>query len=145
MAEGDSPTRPITSLNPHNMSNYTAVGQLLKLGQTEQVSEKFRKRDLILSIAGEYPQTVAFQLTQDRCEKADTLKEGQTVTVHFNLRGREWTAADGKVKYFNTLEAWKVTTDVAEAPYILNTPVGHDPSRDASGQPLPQNGGDLPF
>ena len=99
------------------MSNYTAVGQLLKLGQTEQVSDKFRKRDLIISIGGEYPQTVAFQLTQDRCEKADTLKEGDTVTVHFNLRGREWTdPKTAQVKYFNTLEAWKVNTDVAEAP-----------------------------
>lgn len=128
------------------MSNYTAVGLLHKLGQTEQVSDKFRKRDLILKIEGEYPQTVAFQLTQDKCEKADTLQVGQQVTVHFNLRGREWSGPDGKVKVFNTLECWKVTTDATQTsePYVLNTPVGHDPSRDAAGQPLP-GAGDLPF
>jgi hypothetical protein len=30
------------------------------------------------------------------------------MTVSFNLRGREWTSPKGEVKYFNSLEAWKI-------------------------------------
>ena len=34
--------------------------------------------------------------------------EGDQVEVSFNLRGREWTSPDGVVKYFNTLDAWRI-------------------------------------
>ncbi len=30
------------------------------------------------------------------------------VEVFFNLRGREWTSPQNEVKYFNTLDAWKI-------------------------------------
>lgn len=93
------------------MSNQlSATGQILKIGQVEQVSDKFRKRELIIKTDTEsqYPQTVAFQLTQDRVDKIDGYRAGDTVTVHFNLRGREWTSPQGEVKYFNTLEVWRV-------------------------------------
>ena len=93
------------------MSNQlSATGQILKIGQVEQVSDKFRKRELIIKTEAEsqYPQTVAFQLTQDRVDKIDDYHAGDTVTVHFNLRGREWTNPQGEVKYFNTLDVWRV-------------------------------------
>ena len=93
------------------MSNQlSATGQILKIGQVEQVSDKFRKRELIIKTEAEsqYPQTVAFQLTQDRVDKIDGYQAGDTVTVHFNLRGREWTNPQGEVKYFNTLDVWRV-------------------------------------
>ena len=43
---------------------------------------------------------------------------GDEVTAHINLRGREWTNPQGEVKYFNTIEAWKLDlkeTGVAQA------------------------------
>jgi hypothetical protein len=41
-----------------------------------------------------------------------------SVEVSFNLRGREWTSPTGDVKYFNTLEAWRIETtqETAQAP-----------------------------
>ena len=39
---------------------------------------------------------------------SEEVKEGDQVNVSFLLKGREWTAPDGEVKYFNTLEAWRV-------------------------------------
>jgi hypothetical protein len=35
------------------------------------------------------------------------------------LRGREWTSPGGEVKYFNTLEAWKI--DVLGNAPVMNT------------------------
>jgi hypothetical protein len=78
-------------------------------GEEQQVSEKFKKRDLILTDnSSQYPQHISFQLTQDKCSLIDAYKVGDEVKVYFNLRGREWTSPQGEVKYFNTLEAWRL-------------------------------------
>ncbi|MCG5053147.1 MAG: DUF3127 domain-containing protein [Myxococcales bacterium] len=89
---------------------YQATGRLLKKFDTNQISDRFRKREFVLELAdGKYPQTVMFQLTGDRCEQLDSYEEGQTVEVEFSLRGREWTSPKGEVKYFNTLDVWQVS------------------------------------
>jgi hypothetical protein len=83
---------------------------ILKLkNDTQKVSEKFSKREFVITTESNtpYPQHVSFQLANDKCAILDTLKEGEEVKVVFNLKGREWSGPDG-VKYFNTLDAWKV-------------------------------------
>lgn len=76
---------------------------------TVQVSEKFAKREFVVTDASSmYPQDIMFQLTQDKCSLADALQVNDQVEVSFNLRGREWTSPQGEVKYFNTLEAWRI-------------------------------------
>jgi hypothetical protein len=49
-----------------------------------------------------------FQLTQDKCDYLDVYQLGNQVEVSFNLRGKSWTNPQGEVKYFNTLEAWRL-------------------------------------
>jgi len=92
---------------------------ILKVKKDEQeVSSKFRKREFILTdnSSSQYPQHISFQLTQDKCNLLDSVREGDNITVHFNLRGREWTSPQGEIKYFNTLEAWKIDKQGASAP-----------------------------
>jgi hypothetical protein len=88
---------------------FTLNGKL-KVKKDEQViSEKFKKREFVVTDeSSQYPQDIAFQLAQDRTSLIDTVNEGDNVTVYFNLRGREWTSPQGEVKYFNTLDVWKV-------------------------------------
>jgi hypothetical protein len=83
---------------------------ILKLKtEAQQVSDKFRKREFVLTDnSSQYPQHISFQLTQDKCSLLDQYKVGDELKVHFNLRGREWTSPKGEVKYFNTLEAWRI-------------------------------------
>src|SRR4051812_5997816 len=83
---------------------------ILKVKKDEQaVSDKFKKREFVLTDnSSQYPQYISFQCTQDRCSLLDSVNVGDTITVHFNLRGREWTSPQGEVKFFNTLEAWKI-------------------------------------
>ena len=55
----------------------------------------------------------------------DSHKVGDVIDVSFNLRGREWTSPTGEVKFFNTLEAWRIeaaTNEVEPTP----VPVGED-------------------
>jgi hypothetical protein len=85
------------------------TGILKVKSEAQQVSEKFKKREFVLTDnSSQYPQHVSFQLTQDKCNLIDQYNVGSEIKVHFNLRGREWTSPSGEIKYFNTLEAWRI-------------------------------------
>ena len=91
------------------MSNLTLTGTLKNKSTVKQVSDNFSKIDFVVTDEDtQYPQHVSLQLTQDRTSLLDNVNEGDKITVSFNLRGREWTSPQGEVKYFNTLEAWKI-------------------------------------
>ena len=77
---------------------------------TNVVSERFKKRDFVLTIepGSPYPQHVTFQLVQDKVSLIDNINAGDEIKVLFNLKGREWTSPQGEVKYFNTIDAWRI-------------------------------------
>jgi len=86
-------------------------GKVHEIGEVQQVTDTFKKRDLIVQYA-ENPQFVEyirFEATQERTSLFDNLQVGDEVEVSFNLRGRPWTNRDGVTTYFNSLVAWRVT------------------------------------
>ena len=91
-------------------NKFQATGTVRAIMDTQQISDTFRKREFALEIQdGNYPQTVKFQTVQDRTELLDNLEVGQEVTVHFNLKGREFTRkTDGTTDYWTNLEAWRI-------------------------------------
>lgn len=85
-------------------------GIVHEVGATQQVTESFKKRDLIVAYA-ENPQFVEYirmEATQDRVSIFDNLNIGDEIEVSFNLRGRPWTNKEGITTYFNSLVAWRV-------------------------------------
>ncbi len=88
---------------------FKLTGTVKVVNDTVQVSEKFSKREFVITDSSSmYPQDILFQLTQDKCSMADGISVNDTVEVSFNLRGREWVSPQGEVRYFNTLDAWRV-------------------------------------
>jgi len=88
---------------------FNITGILKVKGKEQQISEKFKKREFVITDnSSQYPQHISFQLTQDKCSLMDAYNMGDELKVFFNLRGREWTSKDGELKYFNSLEAWKL-------------------------------------
>lgn len=85
-------------------------GKLHTIYDTKQVSERFSKREFVLEMSDnpKYPQLVLFQLTGDRCAQLDEHKVGEEVRIEFSLRGREWRSPQGELKYFNSLDVWKI-------------------------------------
>jgi single-strand DNA-binding protein len=85
------------------------IGTLKAKFDTQKVSERFQKREFVLTTEANtpYPQHVSFQVTQDKCSMLDSFGDGEEIKVQFNLRGREWNGPQG-IKYFNTLEAWRI-------------------------------------
>lgn len=113
---------------------FNLKGNLKVIKDTRQVSEKFAVREFVVTDdSGQYPQHIQLQATQDKCSMLDNYKEGDGVNVYFNLRGREWTSPkDGEVKYFNSLEAWKIEAAGAATPEIpsASAPTGSDDTDD---------------
>lgn len=87
-------------------------GKLYEKSETVSVSDKFRKREFVLEKTesasfGEITEHIKFQLTQDRCDQLDRYNVNDEIKISFNIKGRKWEK-DGKVSYFNNLEAWRI-------------------------------------
>lgn len=113
--------------------SFQLTGKLKKIDPIVQVSEKFSKREFVLTDdSSQYPQDILFQSVQDKCTLLDSYKLGDVVQVSFNLRGREWTSPQGEVKYFNTLEAWRIEGGQAQASAPTSAPAAQASNAPAS-------------
>lgn len=88
------------------------TGRLVEKSDTQQVSEKFKKREFVIEISEEingniYTNFGKFQLVQNKCDIIDRFIPGDTLKVNFNIKGNKWER-DGKVNYITNLDAWKV-------------------------------------
>lgn len=83
-------------------------GTIHRLFDTKQVSDKFSKRELVITTEGKYPQMLLVQVTNDKIKLLDDMREGDEVSAALDIRGREWRSPSGEVKYFVTLECWKI-------------------------------------
>lgn len=90
------------------METLIANGTIKAIMNEQIISEKFKKREFVITTGGEYPQQVMFEVVNDKCAMLDSFSVGEEVDVAFNLRGREWTNPEGVTKYFNTLSAWSI-------------------------------------
>ncbi len=84
------------------------TGKLIYVAETQQISEKFRKRDFAIETLEQYPQQIKFELHQDRTDLIDPYKIDEIVTVSYNLRGRSYEDKNDLTQYSNTLQAWKI-------------------------------------
>jgi len=111
--------------------SFKMTGTIYSVGQTQQVSDKFSKREIVLEDASsKYPQFICFQFSQDKCNDLNDIAPGQEVEVSFNLKGRNWTDPQGVVKTFNTLEGWKIEV-VGNAPATAQVISENNDSEDA--------------
>lgn len=118
--------------------SFEITGRLAEIFQTQQISDKFQKREFILEIKEtssggfEFVEYIKFQAVQDKCGLLDALQTDDMVKVSFNLRGRKWEK-DGKVSYFTNLDAWRIEKEQStnESPI---TPASDIPNTD-----LPDN------
>lgn len=84
------------------------TGKLIFVGETQQISEKFSKRDFVIETQEQYPQQIKFELHQDKTDLIDSYTIDEVITVSFNLRGRSYVDKNSLTQYSNTLQAWKI-------------------------------------
>lgn len=92
--------------------SYKLSGTVKLIGDITIVSEKFKKREIVITDDQNslYPQHIAFQVSNHKCDLFENISPGDQVEVSFNIRGREWAnPTTGEVKHFNTIEIWSAS------------------------------------
>jgi len=83
---------------------YEMTGTVKEIFDEQTFGSGFNKREFVLTNEEDkYPQDISFECLKDKVTLVDPLNKGDKVTVHFDIRGREW-----KGRYFVNLVAWKI-------------------------------------
>src|ERR1043165_1715772 len=96
------------------------TGKLLVKFETQQVSEKFKKREFVMELAEEingnvYTNFAKMQLVQTKCDILDRFNTGDIIKVNFNIKGNRWER-DGRVNYITNLDVWRIENAAAANP-----------------------------
>tara|TARA_B100000579_G_scaffold232241_1_gene190306 strand:+ start:183 stop:530 length:348 start_codon:yes stop_codon:yes gene_type:complete len=88
-------------------------GKLVEIFDTVQITETFKKREFIIqdNKNPEYPEFIKVELIQDKVELLNSLNVGDEINVLINIKGRKWEDKEGNIKYFNSIQGWKIESE----------------------------------
>ncbi len=91
-------------------------GKLVDKFDTVQVTETFKKREFIIedNKNPEYPEFIKIELIQDKVNLLDNLNIGDEINVAINIKGRKWEDKEGNIRYFNSIQGWKIEAENQE-------------------------------
>ncbi len=121
--------------------SFEISGRIFEIYPTQQVTDKFKKREFILEVKEtgnngfEFIEYIKFQTVQDKCSLLDGLNVNDQAKVSFNLRGRKWEK-DGQTSYFTNLDAWKIENEQSTS-INPNTPGVQDQNTVTSNNHVP--------
>jgi hypothetical protein len=91
-------------------------GRIKLVGETQTFGNNgFRKREVVVTTEEQYPQHIMIEFVQDKTDLLNNFQVGQQVKISINLRGREWTNPQGEVKYFNSIQGWRIEATQQDA------------------------------
>lgn len=121
--------------------NFKIKGKVVLISDTDQISDKFKKREFVIEIENEknpdWNDFIKFQLTQDRCDLLNKVSINEELEINFNIRGRKYEK-NGKTNYFSNLEAWRLEKIQAAASAEM-------PEFNTQDMPPATEENDLPF
>lgn len=117
------------------------TGTVHELFSSQQVTEKLKKRELVLEVVEnpQYPEYIKLEAINGMCDKLDDAPRGSKITAYINFRGRPWTSQDGKKSYFNSIQIWKMEV-LESVAYPLDVQYANAPPYSDD-----KNDDDLPF
>jgi hypothetical protein len=91
---------------------FDVTGKLIAKFDTVQRTETFRTREFVIETSEDIngriiTNYIKFQSVQDRTTLVDRFNIGDTVKVHFNIKGTRWEK-NGNVNYITNLDAWRI-------------------------------------
>ena len=119
------------------------LGKIKLIGDIKTYGDNgFRKRELVLTTEDQYPQHILIEFVQNNCELLDNYNIGQTVRIGINIRGREWESPDQGIKYFNSIQGWRIESLDDQ---VMDSPPADLPTEPDSDSPSDLTEDDLPF
>ena len=88
-------------------------GKLVEIFDTVQVTETFKKTEFIIedNKNPEYTEYIKVELIQDKVSLLDSLNIGDEINVLINIKGRKWEDKEGNIRYFNSIQGWKIESE----------------------------------
>ena len=121
-------------------------GRIKLIGETQTFGTNgFRKREIVVTTEEQYPQHIMVEFVQDKTDLLDSYQVGQQVKISINLRGREWTNPQGEVKYFNSIQGWRIEALQQDASNGDIPPVPPMDAFEPAGDLNEDDHDDLPF
>ena len=85
------------------MSEIKISGTVHKIGEVQQITEKFSKRQLVIDTGDKFAPYLPIDFSGKNLDAPTRLSVGQEVTVYLNLGGRE-----SKGKFWPNISGWKI-------------------------------------
>jgi hypothetical protein len=83
-------------------NSFSVVGNILAVFDPKAAGQ-YKIQEFVVQTKEEYPQSVKFEVFENRIRILEGLRVGQEVEVFFSVRGREYNG-----NYYNNLRAWKI-------------------------------------
>ena len=83
-------------------------GKVILVGNLETFPSGFQKQNLVVETEDQYPQPISIEFFKDKTSLLDNIKLGDKVSVSYKLQGRKWESPTGDVKFFNTINGWRI-------------------------------------
>jgi mRNA-degrading endonuclease toxin of MazEF toxin-antitoxin module len=83
-------------------------GKIKRIEATNVVSEKFKKRMLVVTTNDQYPQEISVLFIQDKCDVLNGYNAGDDVEIEVNVQGKDFTNKAGEVFNITNLQGWKI-------------------------------------
>jgi hypothetical protein len=84
-------------------------GKIKRIEATNVVSDKFKKRMLVVTTNDQYPQEIGVQFVQDKCDVLNGYNAGDDVEIEVNVQGKDFTNKAGEVFNSTNLQGWKIS------------------------------------
>jgi len=116
-------------------------GTIKEIFETKEFgSNGFTKREMVLTTGDKYPQPILIEFTKARCSLLDNYAVGQKVNISINILGKEWVSPQGDIKYFTSINGWRI-----EAVGTSETPLDNMPDKIYNKAINDDEPDDLPF
>ena len=127
-------------------SDMEVQGKIKVIGEVQTFgSSGFKKREIVVITEEQYPQTIMVEFVQDKTDLLNNFNVGQDVKISINLRGREWANPQGEIKYFNSLNGWRIENVQTAAPSGGATPAPPADKFEPASDFEDEDHDDLPF
>ncbi len=121
-------------------------GKIKLINETKEYGNNgFRKREVVITTEEQYPQDLLVEFVQDKCDILNSFQVGQSVKVDINLRGREWESPQGEIKYFNSIQGWRMEKLFSEDENAEIPPIPPAEAFQAADELNQDEPDDLPF
>jgi len=121
-------------------------GKIKMVGETKTYGNNgFRKREVVVTTEEQYPQHILVEFVQDKTDLLNNYNVGQSVKISINIRGREWTNPQGEVKYFNSIQGWRIESLQSEENMASMPPVPPVEAFEPADNLNEEDHDDLPF